>query len=870
MQGLTNAIYLWRRRDLDTNGNSITVGQALNAPTDSGVSSIPVASGGAGYVDSPLVTLPAAWNGRHRRGKCLQWCGDWIHDHEPRQRLSPGRCAHCHADRWWRDDACDARIHCSRPQFRRRLDQNGDRDADANRPQRLLRATLVNAGTLQIDATGTLASSGITVNGIGAKLVQTASSLRWTAPVTLTNGAVDGTGVVSSVTVGDGTGGVIMNGNGTFGTLSITSLTFNGAGALNLTTAAPTPELLTVGTLVTGAVNAAGKVTINATNSNSIWSNGVYNLVSYSTLSGAGFGGFVKGTIAGLGARQNATLTNPAGFIALAIGGDLPVWTGLLNGNWTTNTLALPKNWKLQSAGTPTDFINNDTVVFNDTATGSTALNISDANVNTTSVTFDNSTLNYSVASSGVFGIASGFLIKNGTGSLTMGTANSYAGGTTLNNGTLNINNAAALGTGAFTINGGAIDNTSGSAVVSTTNNVQAWNTDVAFIGTKSLNLGTGAVPLPANRMITTGGTATLTVGGVISGTGFGVTKAGSGTLVLSGANTNTGATDVTGGTLRLTGTINAGNATNLGQVTVSDLGVDNSIMEVAGGTINATKPAAPSILVGNISGGSGTLRFTSGTINSTGEMWVGGAAGSYGALTMSGGTATVGNWLAVGRDGSGVVNLSGGSLSVTGANVTTGSFGDGTGVLNLSGGTMSTTSVVAGQGNVLVGEGGSGTLNMSGTAVLNVSGALGVQIATTGSGVVNLLGGTINTPIVDRGTGTGTFNFNGGTLRATAASTTFMAGLTNAYVYGGGGTIDTNGKDITIAQPLLAPTGSGLTSTGLGSGRHRVHRYTVGGRDRRWHGRHCRGQRGCDRQSNRDHDYQSRGRLYQRCHLST
>ena len=128
--------------------------------------------------------------------------------------------------------------------------------------------------------------------------------------------------------------------------------------------------MLTTTTLLTGVSTPTGLVTINATNTNQIWSNGVYNLITYSTLGGQGFANFTKGTIAGLGSRQNATLTNSAGLIALTIGGDLPVWTGLQNGNWTTTAVPGLKNWKLQTAGTPTDFVSNDTVVFNDTATG--------------------------------------------------------------------------------------------------------------------------------------------------------------------------------------------------------------------------------------------------------------------------------------------------------------------------------------------------------------------------------------------------------------------------------------------------------------------------------------------------------------------
>ena len=41
-------------------------------------------------------------------------------------------------------------------------------------------------------------------------------------------------------------------------------------------------------------------------------------------------------------------------------------------------------------------------------------------------------------------------------------------------------------------------------------------------------------------------------------------------------------------------------------------------------------------------------------------------------------------------------------------------------------------------------------------------------------------------------------------------------SGLGGAFVYSGGAKIDTNGYDITIAEPLKAPTGDGVSATGL------------------------------------------------------
>src|SRR5207245_2175689 len=129
-------------------------------------------------------------------------------------------------------------------------------------------------------------------------------------------------------------------------------------------------------------------------------------------------------------------------------------------------------------------------------------------------------------------------LTKNGTGALTLSGANTFTGGTTLNAGTLNINNASALGTvaGTFTIAGGTIDNTSG-APITTVNYPQSWSSDFTFIGSNALNLGTGAVAMTASRQVTVSA-STLTVACVTPCRSIGLTKTGAGALTLSGANT--------------------------------------------------------------------------------------------------------------------------------------------------------------------------------------------------------------------------------------------------------------------------------------------------------------------------------------------
>lgn len=135
------------------------------------------------------------------------------------------------------------------------------------------------------------------------------------------------------------------------------------------------------------------------------------------------------------------------------------------------------------------------------------------------------------VIEDGAFGTG-GTLVKNTTGTLVLSGANTYTGGTLINEGTLQAGMVNTLSSAsAVTVASGA------------TLDLNGFSQKVNSIsGAGAITLGTGT--------LTTGGTsATSTFSGNISGSG-GLTKVGTGTLTLSGANTYTGNTTLTRGTI--------------------------------------------------------------------------------------------------------------------------------------------------------------------------------------------------------------------------------------------------------------------------------------------------------------------------------
>ena len=133
-------------------------------------------------------------------------------------------------------------------------------------------------------------------------------------------------------------------------------------------------------------------------------------------------------------------------------------------------------------------------------------------------------------------------------------------------------------------------------------------------------------------------------------------------------------------------------------------------------------------------------------------------------------------------------------------------------------------------------GKGSHAVLTVAGNATVTCDGAIDLAMQTNSYAALNLLGGVLQTKIVQKMTnvnhvlntskGNQTFqeypgnsafvNFNGGTLRAAQAGELFPVAPDRVNVFSHGATIDTAGKDCSVSVPLAAPTGKGVASIPL------------------------------------------------------
>lgn len=415
---------------------------------------------------------------------------------------------------------------------------------------------------------------------------------------------------------------------------------------------------------------------------------------------------------------------------------------------------------------------------------------------------------------SGVRSSGSG-IVKNDAGTWTLSNTNTYTGATTVTLGTLRAGASTTVFGGAspmtvsdggtldlngfnvtlgstLAVNGGTTGGTvsTGSGILTLSNNVTSTGGTNALIS--------GNLALGANRTFTINTPAQLNISAVVSGA-FNLIKAGTGGLLLSGNNTYTGVTSITGtlllgatgngtntplGTVAGGVTIAASSTLDLNGFTLSTAEAITSVQGTGFSTIGAiTNTGGNASYSGNITLANTTTfeATTSGTLTLSGDI------SGNSALTLRGdgdgtlsgvrsGTSTIikndaGTWTLSGENSyTGATTITLGTLKLgaagNGVNTPLGtSAGNVTiaagAALDLNGFTLSTTENITSITGDGVSSGGAITNtggNASYSGALTLSGA--TTIVATTSGTLTLSGNITNNQILTlRGAGDGVYS---------------------------------------------------------------------------------------------------------------
>ncbi|MDX3884195.1 MAG: autotransporter-associated beta strand repeat-containing protein [Sphingomonas sp.] len=539
-----------------------------------------------------------------------------------------------------------------------------------------IQGDIANNGTLVVDRSGRLVLGGV-ISGTGA-FVQAGTGTTvltgansYAGPTTISSGtllvngdqsaATGATAVAAGATLG-GTGavggnvtiagaGMLAPGDGGVGTLTINGDLALGSGSslkydfgqANVV-GGPLNDL----TVVKGDLVLDGTIDVALAPGGSI-DPGIYRVISYAgdlTNAGLEIGAMPSpGFLVQTSIAHQVNLVNTAGLTldfwdgaagpkndGVINGGD-GVWQASGNDNWTT------------ASGTPNaPFQDAAFAVFQGTA-GAVTVDTSLGPVNVSGIQF--ATDGYGIEEGSINLVGAGLatirvgdgtadgagmtatigsvlaggagLAKTDLGTLILSGQNSYAGGTAINGGVLQISGDANLGAagGALAINGATL------------------RTTADLSSSRATTLGA------AGGTIETAGGTTFALDGTVGGDG-GLTKIGEGTLTLGGANSYAGGTLVNAGTLRILGDANLGAAA--GGLTLD------------GGTLNTTADIATARAF--------TLAAAGGTIDTAGgtALTLQSALSGPGALAKAGDGTLI---LLADNDYAGPTNILAGTLAV-------------------------------------------------------------------------------------------------------------------------------------------------------------------------------------------------------------
>lgn len=418
------------------------------------------------------------------------------------------------------------------------------------------------------------------------------------------------------------------------------------------------------------------------------------------------------------------------------------------------------------------------------------ATTISSTSGNNFQLTFDGSG-NTTVSGSINTGGAASTVTKTGTGTLTLTGANGYQGATNIQQGIVSAQNDNALGATSTGTNGTFV--TSGAELQLSNaahGNLSIGAESLSLNGTGTTGAGAlrnisgnnsfgGLVTIASTSLITsnsgqtltlTGGTTSasqsLTIGssaqngdvniwGMSNGNGA-LTKAGSGTLTVSGSSATVGTVALTAGTL------------NFNSTTTS-----TGVINVNAGTLNFNGANAST----------GLVHLNSGAINVSGASLV-----NTGAIDSA-----VGTTLTIASGGSLVANYASGSTTFSGALAGGGEFqkdGSGTLVFNHTfAATNLTLTLNGGTLSLLGGQFTFGTIHITGNTILDFNNSAGTFLSSANV-------------IIDAGV-TVTVNNWISVANNTAASTIWYATNATSGVQGSSGNLTLAGGTISGTSPL-------------------------------------------------------------------
>ncbi len=363
--------------------------------------------------------------------------------------------------------------------------------------------TVIKGGTLAITIPQAVATSpSLQVNNTGSGVFDvTAVAGGYTIPTgqTLTG---NGGSIFGTVNVQNTTGlvspGANSTGNTSAGTLTFRdTLNLNG-GTLNYDLSNNTGsgnDFLNVGSL---EVSTPSHINISPLGSYQV---GTYTIMNYtgSNLGLASLASNLSLTSSTGGVFQLIT-SNP-GQIQVDVVSTAAAHNLRWNGAGTTWDVSTGTNFFDTGSSLPAQFFQGDNVTFDDTAGVPTTISLS-GQLTPSSLHFNNSVNSFAFSGNGTISGSTG-IVKDGTASVSFSNANEFLGGTTINNGTLRISNALALGNPATNAND-AVNLNGGTLGVDSTItftvpiNVNAAST-ISSVGNATLSSTIQAIKVPLN-----------------------------------------------------------------------------------------------------------------------------------------------------------------------------------------------------------------------------------------------------------------------------------------------------------------------------------------------------------------------------------